>query len=246
MTQEKEFDPSSLIDKQGRLIVPTDDAGWAKIEALSPEKQSQYQALAEAYVAFDEAEAVLKKARELVPIAISNLGAAELQLQRTVKGVSPLSAFRAQQAAEARERGIKPPKGAEKAALVSAEDQAKQIEAQRQVVNARSGLNIARADADAAQRAVKEARNKRAAALTSWLGLLTPLAAAQNYIKSSVAERAAAKGKPSTTSPRQTPSVLDAHLSYGVGGQPGIRSSRQANRGAFGAHLKGRSILPSG
>jgi hypothetical protein len=244
MTQEKEFDPSSLIDKQGRLIVPTDDGGWAKIEALSPEKQSQYQALAEAYVAFDEAEAVLKKARDLIPIAISNLGAAELQLQRTVKGVSPLSAFRAQQAADARERGIAPPKGAEKAALVSADDQAKQIEAQRHVSNAREGLRIARADEDKAHQAVKAARNKRAAALTSWLGLLTPLAAAQNYIKSSVAERAAAKGQPSNTTPRQQPSVLDAHLSFGVGGQPGIRSTRQGQRGAFPAHLRGRSLAP--
>jgi hypothetical protein len=170
------------------------------------------------------------------------LGAAELQLQKTAKGMSPLAAFRAQQAAEARERGIAPPKGA-KAALVSEEDQAAHLDAQRQVSNAREGLNIARADADAAQRAVKEARNKRAAALTAWLGLLTPLAAAQNYIMSSVAERAAAKGKPSTTSPRQTPSVLDAHL-QGYRGQPGIRSSRQANRGAFGAHLKGRSLAP--
>ena len=240
---ETMFDLTNIIDGRGRLKMPSNDAEWAVIEGLPPEKHRQFETLVETFKDFEDKEAALKERTRLVPIALSNLSEAEKHQARTVKQVSPLQAFRAQQAAEAKQRGVAPPKYA---AAIDTEESEAAKEAAQAVTLAREALYTAQAEVASARAALKTARTRRGEALAAWLGFLSPLQNARHYIKSQIEERKAAIGRPAKTPARQIPSVLDAHLSYGPGGNPAIRSTRQGQRGAYPASARGRLVTPRG
>lgn len=218
-----------LFDRKGRLR-PLADFSKEELAAMSEERAAKFYA---AYEAGSDCEQV-ERAAAAAGAAVSEIAKRVDDLRKRLNTLRPSMTHYDLWRESVGKPPLRSPETPEQAAA-TAETERDLAAAEAELVGARERMLVA-------QRAIPAARKIVAdtwAAYHAKFPRKNVTEAAKEHIAGQVRAREEAKHRQEP--PRRYASVLDMHLQSGRGA-PGIRSVRQAQRGAYPASVRGRQV----